>query len=328
MLMYADSILFRNCTGRSESLMNCGFVHIVFFWESRWYDMDRVDLLKEKSIGFIGAGKVGSSLGKFFSVSGIPVTGYYSLHGESAREAAEFTQSKYFETLNEVVDNSDVLFLTVPDGVIASVFQSIKDLNISNKFICHSSGVLSSEDAFEDIELYGATGYSIHPLFPISSKTECYRELSGAFFCIEGAKSGLLYFKELFTLLNIKFFEIKKENKIKYHAACAMASNLICGIIKESLDVLCECGFEQQQALEALKPLMLSNMNHIADVGPVEALTGPIERNDYLTVGKHLEALGCESKKLYISVSEKVLQCAKARHADRDYTALEDILRK
>lgn len=39
-------------------------------------------------IGFIGAGKVGFSLGKFFVQGGVPVTGYYSRRRDSAEEAA------------------------------------------------------------------------------------------------------------------------------------------------------------------------------------------------------------------------------------------------
>ncbi|MFQ9126724.1 MAG: hypothetical protein ACLR4Z_07955 [Butyricicoccaceae bacterium] len=35
--------------------------------------------------GFIGAGKVGFSLGKMFAESGLPLTGYYSRQREAAR---------------------------------------------------------------------------------------------------------------------------------------------------------------------------------------------------------------------------------------------------
>ena len=49
-------------------------------------------------IGFIGAGKVGFSLGRFFVQGGIPVTGYYSRHRESAVEAAAFTGTEQYDT--------------------------------------------------------------------------------------------------------------------------------------------------------------------------------------------------------------------------------------
>ena len=43
--------------------------------------------------GFIGAGKVGFSLGKMFAESGLPLTGYYSRQREAAQEAAAFTRN-------------------------------------------------------------------------------------------------------------------------------------------------------------------------------------------------------------------------------------------
>ncbi len=41
-------------------------------------------------------------------------------------------------------------------------------------------------------------------------------------------------------------------------------------------------------ALNALKPLTVTNMNNIFDVGTCDALTGPVERHDIKTVQKHL----------------------------------------
>ena len=43
--------------------------------------------------GFIGAGKVGFSLGKYFAVNGHTVTGYFSEFYEDAVEASRFTKS-------------------------------------------------------------------------------------------------------------------------------------------------------------------------------------------------------------------------------------------
>ena len=37
-----------------------------------------------------------------------------------------------------------------------------------------------------------------------------------------------------------------------------------------------ECGFDEDAALKALKPLTVTNMNNIFDVGTCDALTGPV----------------------------------------------------
>ena len=71
--------------------------------------------------GFIGAGKVGFSLGKYLKENNINVIGYYSRKLHSSQEAAFFTDTKHFENLNELVNNSDVIFITTPDSQIEQV---------------------------------------------------------------------------------------------------------------------------------------------------------------------------------------------------------------
>ena len=73
-------------------------------------------------IGFIGAGKVGFSLGRYFAENGIFITGYYSKELQSATEAARFTKSRTYDNMAELVGDSDVIFLTVPDSAIKEVY--------------------------------------------------------------------------------------------------------------------------------------------------------------------------------------------------------------
>lgn len=94
--------------------------------------------------GFIGAGKVGFSLGKYLKERGTELTGYYSRSSRSAIEAAEFTDTKSYENLADIVNDSDTLFITVPDGAIGTVWEELRNLPIKDKNICHCSGSISS----------------------------------------------------------------------------------------------------------------------------------------------------------------------------------------
>ena len=84
------------------------------------------------NIGFIGAGKAGFTLGKYFRTHGIEVTGYYSRSIRSAREAAAFTSSNVYEDAAGVLSKSDVLFLTVPDGSIRPTYEALAPLFLGN----------------------------------------------------------------------------------------------------------------------------------------------------------------------------------------------------
>ena len=203
-------------------------------------------------IGLIGAGKVGFSLGKFFVQGGIPVTGYYSRQRESAVEAANFTNTKAFDELHSFVKQCDVLFLTVPDGKITEVYQQLLPCDLNGKWICHCSGAISSQDAFPGIGETGACGFSVHPLFPVSSKYEAYKELADAFFCLEGDPAHLDEISQLMRGLGCRVQQIAPEVKVRYHAACVFASNLMCALAQESIELLEGCGFSRQGAQEAL----------------------------------------------------------------------------
>lgn len=291
--------------------------------------MDNVNDKSIDKIGFIGAGKVGFSLGRFFAEHGIRVTGYYSRHTESARQAAEFTGSKVFEGTKELIENSKVIFLTVPDGEIKSVFDNIKIFDIADKQICHCSGALTASQAFDGIESSGAYGYSIHPLFPVSSKEYSYRELPDAFFCLEGDGPHLnLWQKKLEGICGgVKI--IAGDNKVKYHGACAIASNLYCGLVSLSVQMLGDCGFDENQAIKALAPLMKSNLEHILEDGPVKALTGPVERGDITTVEKHIDCFESEDdRQLYKSVTKKLIEIGKLKNPAKDYKAFDQIYNK
>ncbi len=270
---------------------------------------------------------MGFSLGKFFVRGGVPVTGYHSRHRESAEEAALFTGTKAYDALETLVQDSDALFLTVPDGTISSVFESLRDFDLSGKQICHCSGALAARDAFPGIAETGAYGYSIHPLFPISSKELSYRELPGAFFCLEGDGPHLSQWKALLESLGPSVQIIPAESKVRYHAACAISSNLMCALVQESLDLLESCGFSRELGLKALAPLMRSNLEHIIEVGPVAALTGPVERGDATTVAMHLDCFPSQEERvLYGAVSQKLVQVAQERHPDRDYEPIITLL--
>lgn len=154
-------------------------------------------------IGFVGAGKVGFTLGKYMSERNVCVSGYYSRSEESARQASLFTHTKYYETLEDLIESSDALFLTVPDGAIKDVWNSIKRYSLTDKFICHCSGVETSA-VFSEIDQMGAFGYSIHPLFAIHSRSQSYQEISQAYFTIEGAEAHINFWKDFLKIWGIR----------------------------------------------------------------------------------------------------------------------------
>lgn len=276
--------------------------------------------------GIIGAGKVGCSLGKYFRLANLEVTGYYDVNENLAKEAATFTETTFIKDLETIVKISDTLFLTVPDDLITTVWNQMKDMSLEGKFICHCSGALSAGDAFPGIDKRGAFGYSVHPLFAVSDKYNSYKELSHAYFVIEGDEKHREEIAGIFKNLGNEVRYIAAKDKVKYHCAAAVCSNHVVALIQESLELMQECGFDEESALKALTPIMLGNMQHIAERGTVNSLTGPVERADVKTVEKHLNCLNEKQQMLYRLLSEVLISIGEKKNPGRDYGRLKDIL--
>lgn len=279
--------------------------------------------------GFIGAGKVGFSLGKYLAENGVQVTGYYSRNSKSARQAAEFTSTKHFTNLTDIVKESDTLFITVPDGAISEVWEHIRSLPIKNKNICHCSGSIPST-AFFNAEELGAYRYSIHPLQALSNKYESYKSLKNTYFTIEGSASNLDVITDCFSNMGNPVVTIDQKSKTLYHCAAAVASNHMTALIDIAAEMLEKCGFSRSDALEALAPLLMNNLSCILTRGTEKALTGPIERNDISTVNSHLLSLNefmPESVSLYQILSGRLVRIAKSKHPERNYDDMMQMLK-
>lgn len=273
-------------------------------------------------IGFIGAGKVGFSLGKHFVEHGVSVLGYYSKNLTSSKEAAEFTKTKYYEDIEHLVSESDILFITVPDGVIRDVYEQIIQSEIKGKYLVHCSGALSSE-VFLGISEYGAKACSVHPICAVSDKFTGYQELSKAYYTIEG--NGVETIAELFRGCGNVVGVISADMKSRYHASAVFASNLVVSLYDIAMRQLKECGLSEDFAENALRALFMGNAENIATKGSVHALTGPIERGDAQTVYKHLSTLSGEEKDIYFMLSKSLLDVARRKNPDRDYKELQKI---
>lgn len=276
-------------------------------------------------IGFVGAGKVGFSLGRYFTERDMCVSGYYSHNRTSSKEAAVFTKTKYYETLEDIIKESDTLFLTVPDGKIREVYSEMIQSDIEGKNLVHCSGALSSM-VFSGISERGACGYSVHPICAISDKLTGYQDLSKAYFTIEGEGDFKGELVELFQRLGNPVEVISSDAKVKYHAAAVFASNLAAGLYDIASELLGECGLSETFSRQALCPLFLGNAKNIATLGAVSALTGPVERADTETVEKHLKALSGEQKEIYRLLSGQLVKIAKQKNPDRKYEDMERIL--
>ena len=277
--------------------------------------------MENKKIGFIGAGKVGTGLGDYFSSKGYSVEGYCSRRLQSAQDAAKITKSCIFNDVNQLVNKCDFIFITTPDGQIIKVWNELEQCNIKNKIICHTSGSLSSGIFYNATKL-GAYVYSIHPMYAFSDKNGKTSGLENAYFTIEGDNTHLQEIKSFISAMGNKTLIIDTDKKVLYHIANVMASNLILALLSIANDCIRLSGVSEVNSMQALMPLILGNIKNISENGLANSLTGPIERNDSLTIREHLEKLPKQYGGIYVELSLILTQLAGQKHSDGDYTMI------
>ena len=274
-------------------------------------------------ISFIGAGKVGVSLGKYLKEKGRKVGGYYSLSPESAAWAATHTQTKQYHNIEQIISSSDMIIFTVPDDRIAEVWEEAKPF-AKGKIIAHCSGIHSS-NIFSDIERTGSIAYSIHPLCAVSDKETSWKRLGDALFTIEGDEKNISKIKDMFIQMGNRIRIISAEDKSKYHAAASLASNHMTAVFFMAQKLFLECGFSEEDAREELYQLAKGNIENIHKQDCINSLTGPIERNDVDTVKMHLCSLGADQQRAYKENGKQLAAIAKEKNPSRNYDEMNKL---
>lgn len=275
--------------------------------------------------GIIGAGRAGCSLGKYLADHGVELVGYYDKNDVAAKEAAEFTQTAFYKEMHKLADDSETIFITTVDAQIVSVWEQLKELPLKNQIICHCSGALSS-DSFSGIESTNASCCSVHPMLPFSNRFSSYEQLKNAFFTIEGQKRAVDVITGLLTSLGNEVCQINADAKPKYHAAASMLSNQVVAVLDAGYQLLEECGFSREKAVQATAALVRGNVENVISQGCSNALTGPVERNDISTIEKHLACLDEDTAELYSVLAKHLVRIAQKKNPEQDYGALEKLV--
>lgn len=277
------------------------------------------------NIGFIGAGKVGVTLGAYLRAGGHAMTGYLSRSIGSAREAARITSTRCFTDIEELVRASGIIFITTPDDEIERVWNSLARCAISGRIICHTSGSLSST-VFRGAQERSAYAYSVHPMHAFTQRDGNTAGLENAYFTVEGDGEKLEEVCGLFSKTGNKTLRIGHGEKTLYHLANVTVSNLVLALLSLGIECFERCGIPAEAAMEAAAPLIFGNIGNIMQKGFMQALTGPVERDDTGTVLKHEKVLPKGLKGVYPLLSMRLLELAQGKHPDRDYGELRNFL--
>ncbi|MBF7097548.1 Rossmann-like and DUF2520 domain-containing protein [Alkalibacter mobilis] len=249
-------------------------------------------------IGFIGAGNVGVSMGRFFNNKGLQLTGYYSRSWTSSKYAAKQTDSLVFTNIEEIARVSNILFLTVPDNALAEIVDRLyKSGQITKKhLLVHLSGALDS-GIFATFDDNGCGCYSFHPVMTFPHKEIPCHTIEKAWFTHEGNEKNLNDFENMISTTNLNAIKIKKEDKVLYHGGACVLSNYLVTLLYFGFKMLEFVGWEDDLSKRVFMPLIQATLENFEKKGSL-ALSGPIARGDGETIKKHIDSLATHDEQL------------------------------
>lgn len=269
----------------------------------------------------MGAGVVGSTLGRLFADSGAEVTAVVSRSAMSARRAARFIGCGNAGTDPAVIPpRTTHIYLTAPHDAIPGIATALAAGGgpLRGVAVFHASGVLTAS-ALEPVARLGATAFSFHPLqtFPRNFRPAMLLELAaGIPFGVDGPPAGIREARRLASLLGGSVILVPPGSRPLYHAACVVASNHLTTLLAVLEEMYGAAGIARPPATRAFGPIMRATMLNAARTSPAESLSGPIARGGVSTVLAHLDALATSAPHLipyFRAVSRETVRLARRR---------------
>jgi predicted short-subunit dehydrogenase-like oxidoreductase (DUF2520 family) len=230
------------------------------------------EIPSDNRVGVVGAGRLGTALVGALREAGIGV------EGPAGR--------------GEVPTGCAAIVLCVPDGEIETAAAAVAG---AAPLVGHTSGAT----ALSALAPAGGSAFALHPLQTFTPESSGLRAFAGAGCAIAGSTAEALAFAaDLARVLGMAPFEIDDEGRAAYHAAASVASNFVVTLEAAAERVAAGAGLEPEQARQLLVPLLRRTVDNLAELGPEDALTGPVARGDKATVAAQRQAVAEQAPEL------------------------------
>ncbi len=240
----------------------------------------------------VGYGRVGQSLALLADQLNQPLTATWNRTQQACAEAAlpspNPTYGKLSDALGPLLSAPSLIWLTVVDDAIETVFEDLEDSIPAGSVVVHTSGSQSSQVLAGRPDLFVA---SLHPLQAISDPRAALKRFSRSFWSIEGDDQAVAFLCDLLAPAQIEPVRLEGSRKILYHASAVTAANLLVSLIDSAMAVAGAADIDADQARQMLVELANSSLENLAFKSPRQALTGPAARGDLATIEAHRKAL-------------------------------------
>ena len=274
-----------------------------------------------RTISVIGCGRVGLVLATLMSRNKV-LTIRHVLNRtiDQAKKSVGFIGEGIPTTSIAEVSPSDLYMITTPDDKIIESSEDLAKYHLisPSSIIFHCSGIMPSTD-LSTLTSIGAHVASIHPVKSFADPQTAVATFKGTYCAIEGDNKSVELLTHIFEQIGGITFPVKTHAKALYHAALVMVCNNLVGLIALGEDIFKKSGIPENKISHIIEPLVKETVNNVFKIGVESALTGPIDRGDYKTIQKHIDALSDDhlTQNAYKLLGQSLLNIIKKRDIEK-----------
>jgi predicted short-subunit dehydrogenase-like oxidoreductase (DUF2520 family) len=267
-------------------------------------------------IGIVGAGAVGTALGVALSRAGWPIHAVASRDaGRRERFRSLVEVSRVFIDPEPLVEEVELIILTVPDDVVAPLAGSLR--MYGGQAMIHTSGALGA-DVLAPAMAAGTQVGSFHPLVAFADTERAVAGLHGATVAIEADDQLATMLASMAEAIGATPVRLAPGAKSAYHAAAVLAAGGFVALLDAIAELGRVAGLDETGSLAIYGPLIEGTLGNARALGISAALTGPIARGDLGTLRAHLETLRAhapDAVDLYVAAARREIELAGRRGA-------------
>jgi predicted short-subunit dehydrogenase-like oxidoreductase (DUF2520 family) len=256
------------------------------------------------SVGVVGAGRVGSTLGVALILAGHRVVAAAGVSDASRERVRQRLPGVPLLPVPEVVAAADLVLLTVPDDALPPLIAGLvsTDVEVRGKLLVHTSG-RHGVGVLDPATRAGALPLALHPVMTFTGRADDVDRLAGICFGVTAPEPLRPVAEALVVEMGGEPVWIAEDRRTLYHAALAAGANHLVTLVVESMDLLGRAGVDNPSRM--LGPLLGAALDNALRLG-VRGLTGPVARGDASTVAGHVAELGRvspEARAAYVALA-------------------------
>lgn len=244
----------------------------------------------------IGAGNVGTVLGRTCKQAGHTIKAIWNRHPEKARLLADELGAVVIEQLDALPQEADLYLLSVSDR---SIQELVQQLTIRRGVLVHAAGAVSKNILNGAAENYGV-------LWPMKMIRSNMHGLGPCAIMIDANnEQSLKVISELANSISDQVHEADDAKRLKMHLIAAITSNFTNHFYHLAAD------YSKEQSIDFswFYPLIEGGINQIKTHHPQNVQAGPAFRGDRVTIEKHRSLLADEPVllKIYDEMTQSIL---------------------